>query len=51
MAMPPPCAIAHEIAFGFIPYVGVKVLAGRVWHIHSVAAIPAVLFVYKFVLV
>ncbi|MFE0753437.1 hypothetical protein ACFW16_05770 [Inquilinus sp. NPDC058860] len=50
-AMPLTCSIAHGIAFGFITYVGVKALAGRVWDIHPAVAILAILFVCKFALI
>ncbi|MGF6231578.1 xanthine/uracil/vitamin C permease (AzgA family) [Inquilinus ginsengisoli] len=39
-AMPPACAIAHGIGFGFIVYMGVRTLAGCVWDIRPADAIP-----------
>jgi adenine/guanine/hypoxanthine permease len=50
-AMPPACAIAHGIGFGFIVYMGVRTLAGCVWDIRPAVAIPAILFVHKFALI
>jgi xanthine/uracil/vitamin C permease (AzgA family) len=38
--MPPACAIAHGIGFGFIVYMGIKALAGHVWDIHPAREIP-----------
>ncbi|WP_026870379.1 NCS2 family permease [Inquilinus limosus] len=51
VAMPLTYSIAHGIAFGFITYAGVKLLAGRVRDIHPAVAILAVLFVLKFALI
>ena len=50
-AMPPACAIAHGIGFGFIVYMGVKMLAGCVSDIRPAVAIPAILFVRKYALI
>jgi len=51
VAMPLTYSIAHGIAFGFITYAGIKLLAGRVRDIHPAVAILAVLFVLKFALI
>ena len=47
-AMPLTFSIAHGIAFGFITYAGIKLLAGRLSDIKPAVAILAVLFVLKF---
>ena len=49
-AMPLTFSIAHGIAFGFIAYAGIKLLAGRAGDISLAVAILAVLFVAKFAL-
>ena len=48
--MPLTFSIAHGIAFGFIAYAGIKLLAGRPGDISPAVAILAVLFVLKFAL-
>ncbi len=48
VAMPLTFSIAHGIAFGFIAYTGIKLLAGRFSDIRPAVAILAVLFVLKF---
>ena len=47
-AMPLTFSIAHGIAFGFIAYTGIKLLAGRFGDIKPAVAILAALFVAKF---
>ena len=47
-AMPLTFSIAHGIAFGFIAYTGIKLLAGRFSDIKPAVAVLAVLFVLKF---
>lgn len=47
-AMPLTFSIAHGIAFGFIAYTGIKLLAGKLSDIKPAVAILAVLFVLKF---
>ncbi|MFO7297438.1 MAG: NCS2 family permease [Pseudomonadota bacterium] len=47
-AMPLTFSIAHGIAFGFITYTGIKLLAGRLSDIKPAVAVLAVLFVLKF---
>ena len=49
-AMPLTFSIAHGIAFGFITYAGIKLLAGRFGQISAAVAILAVLFAAKFAL-
>jgi AGZA family xanthine/uracil permease-like MFS transporter len=49
-AMPLTFSIAHGIAFGFIAYAGIKLLAGRIGDITAAVAILAALFVAKFAL-
>ncbi|MBI1774822.1 MAG: NCS2 family permease [Proteobacteria bacterium] len=49
ITMPLSFSIAHGIAFGFISYVAIKLLAGRLGDIKPAIAILAVLFVVKFV--
>jgi AGZA family xanthine/uracil permease-like MFS transporter len=48
--MPLTFSIAHGIAFGFIAYAAVKILAGRVGEVKPALMILAVLFVVKFAL-
>jgi AGZA family xanthine/uracil permease-like MFS transporter len=50
VSMPLTFSIAHGIAFGFIAYVGIKLLAGRPREIAPAVAILAALFVAKFAL-
>src|SRR5262245_17458748 len=50
VAMPLTFSIAHGIAFGFIAYVGIKLLAGRLRDISLAVAVLAALFVIKFAL-
>jgi AGZA family xanthine/uracil permease-like MFS transporter len=47
-AMPLTFSIAHGIAFGFITYTGIKLLAGRFGDIKPAVAVLAALFVVKF---
>ncbi|HEX7075812.1 MAG TPA: NCS2 family permease [Hyphomicrobiaceae bacterium] len=47
-AMPLTFSIAHGIAFGFIAYAGIKLLAGRLSDVRPAVAILAALFVAKF---
>jgi len=47
-AMPLTFSIAHGIAFGFIAYAAIKLLAGRVRDVSAAVAVLAVLFVLKF---
>lgn len=49
-AMPLTFSIAHGIAFGFIAYAGIKLLAGRLAEIPPAVAVLALLFVAKFAL-
>lgn len=49
-AMPLTFSIAHGIAFGFIAYAGIKLLAGRLAEIPAAVAVLALLFVAKFAL-
>ena len=49
IAMPFTFSIAEGIAFGFISYTGIKLVAGRFADIHPAVAILAVLFVIKYV--
>jgi len=48
ISMPFTFSIAHGIAFGFITYAAIKVLAGRVHDLSPMVAVIAVLFVLKF---
>jgi len=48
VAMPLTFSIAHGIAFGFIAYASIKLLAGRVRDVSAAVAVLAVLFVAKF---
>jgi AGZA family xanthine/uracil permease-like MFS transporter len=50
VTMPLTFSIAHGIAFGFITYVGIKLLAGRLRDISLAVAVLAALFVVKFAL-
>ena len=47
-AMPLTFSIAHGIAFGFIAYTGIKLLAGKLNDVKPAVAILALLFVLKF---
>jgi AGZA family xanthine/uracil permease-like MFS transporter len=49
VAMPFTFSIAEGIAFGFISYTGIKLVAGRFGDIHPAVAILSVLFVIKYV--
>ena len=51
LAMPFTFSIATGIAFGFVSYAAVKVLAGRARDVHPIVAVLAVLFVLKFWLI
>lgn len=51
LAMPFTFSIATGIAFGFVSYAGVKLLAGRAREVHPIVAVLAVLFVVKFWLI
>ena len=48
ISMPFTFSIAHGIAFGFITYAAIKVLAGRVRELSPMVAVIAILFVLKF---
>ena len=48
--MPLTFSIAHGIAFGFIAYAGIKLLAGRPRDVSVAVAVLAALFVVKFAL-
>jgi AGZA family xanthine/uracil permease-like MFS transporter len=48
IAMPLTYSIAEGIAFGFITYAAVKLVAGRFRELHPAVAVLAVLFVIKF---
>jgi AGZA family xanthine/uracil permease-like MFS transporter len=48
IAMPLTYSIAEGIAFGFITYAAVKLVAGRFRELHPAVAVLAVLFVVKF---
>jgi AGZA family xanthine/uracil permease-like MFS transporter len=50
VTMPLTFSIAHGIAFGFIAYAGIKLLAGRLRDVSLAVAVLAVLFVVKFAL-
>jgi AGZA family xanthine/uracil permease-like MFS transporter len=50
VTMPFTFSIAHGIAFGFIAYAGIKLLAGRWREISLAVGVLAVLFVLKFAL-
>jgi AGZA family xanthine/uracil permease-like MFS transporter len=51
IAMPFTFSIADGIAFGFISYAGIKLVAGRYRDIHPAVGILAVLFVIKYVVI
>jgi AGZA family xanthine/uracil permease-like MFS transporter len=51
IAMPFTFSIAEGIAFGFISYTGIKLVAGKFRDIHPAVAILAVLFVIKYVVI
>jgi AGZA family xanthine/uracil permease-like MFS transporter len=51
IAMPFTFSIAEGIAFGFISYAGIKLVAGRYRDIHPAVGILAVLFVIKYVFI
>jgi adenine/guanine/hypoxanthine permease len=51
LAMPFTFSIAEGIAFGFITYAAVKLLAGRVKDIHPAVAILSILFVIKYAVI
>ena len=48
IAMPFTYSIAHGIAFGFITYAAVKILAGRVRDLSPMVAVIALLFIFRF---
>lgn len=48
ITMPFTFSIAHGIAFGFIAYAAIKLLAGRVKELPATVAVIAVMFVLKF---
>jgi len=50
LAMPLTFSIAHGISFGFISYVGIKLLAGRVRDINITVALLAAAFILKYAL-
>jgi AGZA family xanthine/uracil permease-like MFS transporter len=49
--MPFTFSIAEGIAFGFISYAGIKIVAGRYADVHPAVAVLAVLFVIKYVVI
>lgn len=51
LTMPLTFSIAHGIAFGFISYAGIKLLAGRWREVPPAVAVIALVFVAKFALV
>ena len=51
LTMPFTFSIAEGIAFGFISYVGIKLVAGRWRDIRPAVAILAVLFVIKYLVI
>jgi len=51
IAMPFTFSIAEGIAFGFIAYTVIKLVAGKVAEIHPAVGILAVLFVIKYVVI
>lgn len=51
IAMPFTFSIAEGIAFGFISYTGIKLVAGKFGDIHPAVAILSVLFVIKYVVI
>ena len=48
VAMPFTFSIAHGIAFGFLSYVGIKVLAGRHRDLSAAVLVIAAVFLFKF---
>ncbi|MEI7429294.1 MAG: NCS2 family permease [Betaproteobacteria bacterium] len=48
ISMPFTFSIAHGIAFGFITYAAIKILAGRMRDLSPVVAVISVLFILKF---
>jgi AGZA family xanthine/uracil permease-like MFS transporter len=50
ITMPLTFSIAHGIAFGFIAYAAIKLLAGRPRDVSIAVAVLAVLFIAKFAL-
>lgn len=48
ISMPFTFSIAHGIAFGFITYAAIKILAGRARELSPMVAVIAVLFILKF---
>lgn len=50
LAMPLTFSIAHGISFGFISYVGIKLLTGRVRDINVTVALLAAAFILKYAL-
>lgn len=50
LAMPLTFSIAHGISFGFISFVGIKLLAGRVRDINITVALLAAAFILKYAL-
>ncbi|MEI5604321.1 NCS2 family permease, partial [Streptomyces brasiliscabiei] len=51
IAMPFTFSIAEGIAFGFIAYTVIKLVAGKLGEIHPAVGILAVLFVIKYVFI
>ncbi|MCF8532143.1 MAG: NCS2 family permease [Reyranella sp.] len=51
LSMPFTFSIAEGIAFGFISYAGIKIVAGRYADVHPAVAVLAVLFVIKYVVI
>jgi AGZA family xanthine/uracil permease-like MFS transporter len=51
IAMPFTFSIAEGIAFGFISYVGIKLVAGRYRDVHPAVAVLAALFVVKYLVI
>jgi AGZA family xanthine/uracil permease-like MFS transporter len=49
--MPLTFSIAHGIAFGFITYAAIKLIAGRWREIHPAVAVLALAFILKFALI
>ena len=49
-SMPLTFSIAHGIAFGFITYAGIKLLAGRARDVSAAVAVLAIVFIAKFAL-
>lgn len=50
-AMPLTFSIAHGIAFGFVSYAGIKILAGRIRDLSPAVAVLAILFIAKFTVI